>query len=140
MVISMSNPDPRVVKVAHYNNHPSGIEAIEICRYMSFNMGNCMKYLFRLQEKEGPYLNSQKCRWYVLDEEKERQPLSRMKNPEGCVIVRKSMRSVLAGEPDALVAQCMRYVYLADMTHDGYFFGKAHDHLNELVSRYAPPY
>lgn len=31
----------------HYNNHPSGIECIQITRHMNFNIGNAIKYLWR---------------------------------------------------------------------------------------------
>jgi hypothetical protein len=38
--------------VAHYNNHPSGIEAKVICRQLNFNLGNVFKYVFRREGKE----------------------------------------------------------------------------------------
>ena len=31
----------------HYNNHPSGVEAIEIVRHHNFNIGNVIKYCWR---------------------------------------------------------------------------------------------
>lgn len=31
----------------HYNAHPSGVECITIVEYMSFNVGNAIKYLWR---------------------------------------------------------------------------------------------
>lgn len=31
----------------HYNNHPSGIECIQITRHMNFNIGNAFKYMWR---------------------------------------------------------------------------------------------
>ena len=133
--MDISLTDPRVQKVKHYNKHPSGVEAIEICRLMSFNLGNCMKYLFRLKDKDGPRINAQKALWYCLDEIAFRQPLTRLHNPEGSVIVRKTMRLVLDNEPDSSVRQCMRYVYLADITRDGYFFEQAKLYLSALVAK-----
>jgi uridine kinase len=41
-----------VHKAEHYNSHPSGIEAKHICRYLSFDLGNCFKYVIRRDMKE----------------------------------------------------------------------------------------
>ena len=41
-----------VQKAAHYNVHPSGVEAILIVRHLSFDLGNCFKYVFRFKGKE----------------------------------------------------------------------------------------
>ena len=35
----------------HYNNHPSGVEAIEIVQYMGFCLGNAFKYVYRFKDK-----------------------------------------------------------------------------------------
>ena len=32
---------------SHYNNHPSGIECIDIVEHHNFNVGNAIKYLWR---------------------------------------------------------------------------------------------
>ena len=32
----------------HYKNHPSGVECIEITRHMNFNLGNAVKYIWRV--------------------------------------------------------------------------------------------
>jgi len=31
----------------HYNWHPAGIEAVEVCEAFNYNIGNAIKYLFR---------------------------------------------------------------------------------------------
>lgn len=36
----------------HYTSHPSGIECIEVLRYMNFYMGSATKYIWRLGLKE----------------------------------------------------------------------------------------
>lgn len=51
-------------KVEHpkyYNQHPSGVECIDIVRYYNFDVGNVIKYLWRagLKTEEG-YTNKQK--------------------------------------------------------------------------------
>ena len=39
--------DRLVVKPAHYNSHPSGIECITVVQHYNFNVGSAMKYLWR---------------------------------------------------------------------------------------------
>ena len=51
----------------HYNSHPSGIEAISITEYMSFNIGNAIKYLWRQEMKNG-IEDLQKAVFYIKRE------------------------------------------------------------------------
>lgn len=37
----------------HYNEHPSGIECIEIVQHMDFNIGTAIKHLWRAGLKKG---------------------------------------------------------------------------------------
>ena len=62
--------DEAVNHPAHYNNHPSGVECIEIVRHMTFNVGNVLKYLWRSGLKDGePVLKDfKKALWYLEDE------------------------------------------------------------------------
>lgn len=39
----MSDP----INPHHYKQHPSGVEAIEICEHFSFCLGNAIKYIWR---------------------------------------------------------------------------------------------
>lgn len=55
------NPD-------HYKASVSGIECIEITRWLSFNLGNAVKYLWRCGLKDDPTLEVQKAIWYLSDE------------------------------------------------------------------------
>lgn len=55
---------------AHYTSDPSGVEAIQITRHRSFNIGNAIKYLWRAGLKDGNS-NTQdlkKAVWYIQDE------------------------------------------------------------------------
>ena len=58
--IDMVNSPP------HYNNSPAHcacgrrIECIDVTRYMSFNIGNIIKYLWRIEL----YANSKKCKFF----------------------------------------------------------------------------
>lgn len=58
--------DP-VAKPAHYNSHPSGIEAIEVCRHMGFYLGNVIKYVLRAPYKGSELQDLKKARWYLDD-------------------------------------------------------------------------
>lgn len=60
-----SNP---VNHPSHYTSHPSGIECIEITRWMNFNLGNVVKYVWRVDSKEVPIQDLQKAAWYLNDE------------------------------------------------------------------------
>lgn len=57
---------------AHYTNHPSGVECIQITEHMSFNIGNAVKYCWRADEKGAPIEDLKKARWY-LDREIQRR-------------------------------------------------------------------
>lgn len=58
-----------------YNQHPSGIECIEIARHYCFSIGNAIKYLWRAGLKtEGGITDEQKevedlhkAIWYIKD-------------------------------------------------------------------------
>lgn len=58
----MSNVD----HPTYYNEHPSGVECIDIVEHFSFNIGNCMKYLWRAGLKsDNPIEDLEKARWYI---------------------------------------------------------------------------
>lgn len=46
-VVSKKHTSDEVNHPKHYNNHPSEVECIDIVRYMDFNTGNVIKYLWR---------------------------------------------------------------------------------------------
>lgn len=50
----------------HYNQHPSGVECIEIVEHFNFNVGNAVKYLWRAGIKDdNPSKDLMKARWYI---------------------------------------------------------------------------
>lgn len=69
VVMNNTTHDP-VYHQKHYTSHPSGIEAIEITRHMSFNFGNAVKYLWRNGLKDGQPATQdlEKAVWYIQDE------------------------------------------------------------------------
>lgn len=52
----------------HYNQHPSGIECIDVVEHMGFNLGNAIKYIWRADHKEAPLEDLEKAVWYVKRE------------------------------------------------------------------------
>jgi hypothetical protein len=50
----------------HYNQHPAGIECIEVVEHMNFNVGNAIKYLWRAGLKgHGDADDLRKAIWYI---------------------------------------------------------------------------
>ncbi len=51
----------------HYNDHPSGIECIDVIEHMPFNIGTAMKYLWRAGLKPGQDSDQdlKKALWYI---------------------------------------------------------------------------
>lgn len=58
----------------HYNAHPAGIECITITEWLTFNTGNCIKYLWRagLKTDSSEIEDLEKARWF-LEREIERR-------------------------------------------------------------------
>lgn len=50
---------------AHYNSHPSGVEAITVCEHMNFCVGNVIKYLWRAGLKNDAVEDLKKARFYL---------------------------------------------------------------------------
>lgn len=58
---------------AHYTQHPSGVECIEITEHMGFCLGNAFKYIFRAGLKHDAIEDLKKARWYLEREIKRRE-------------------------------------------------------------------
>lgn len=50
---------------AHYTQHPSGVECIQITEHMGFNLGNAVKYIWRADLKNDSVEDLRKARWYI---------------------------------------------------------------------------
>lgn len=57
-----------ILKAAHYNHHPSGVECIEVKRWLSANRGDSFKYIFRRDHKENNVKDLKKALYYIRDE------------------------------------------------------------------------
>ena len=51
----------------HYNKSDSGVETINIARYLDFDCGNALKYLMRFRYKQKPREDLEKAIWYLKD-------------------------------------------------------------------------
>lgn len=76
-------------KVNHpkwYNNHPSGIECIEVARHYCFSIGNAFKYLWRaglknengIEDIDKEIEDLEKAIWYINDR------INELKNCKKC--------------------------------------------------------
>jgi hypothetical protein len=68
----MNMTDP-VNHPAHYTQHPSGVECIQITEHMNFCVGNAMKYLWRAGLKFDDIEDLKKSAWYINREIERRQ-------------------------------------------------------------------
>lgn len=64
-----SAPVEAVDHPKHYNRHPSGVEAIDVCSRMGFSIGNAFKHLYRVgkkdKDKDKTVEDLRKALWYV---------------------------------------------------------------------------
>lgn len=68
MTSRKTQPLDPVQRAAHYNSHPSQVEAIDLVEEMGFNLGNAWKYLHRADEKGATLQDLNKSLWYVRRE------------------------------------------------------------------------
>jgi len=54
-----------VAHPAHYTQHPSGVECIQITEHMGFNLGNAIKYIWRADLKNDAIEDLRKAAWYI---------------------------------------------------------------------------
>ncbi len=52
----------------HYNNHPSGVECIEISERLPHNIASAFEYVWRCEEKGNPIQDLEKARWRLARE------------------------------------------------------------------------
>ncbi len=61
----MSSSSDPVNHPQHYNEMPNGVECIDIVENMTFNLGNAMKYLWRVGLKGAFEEDCRKAIWYI---------------------------------------------------------------------------
>lgn len=94
----------------HYNASKSGVECIDVVRYMSFSLGNAVKYLWRFDEKDKPVEDLKKALWYVNDYRRLGHA-SRHVPPVPIV-------KFLIGEPSEFKRTTIQSLWLADMVEE----------------------
>ncbi len=57
----------------HYNDHPSGIECIQVTEHFNFNLGNVIKYIWRADLKGFKIQDLEKAKWYLEREIEKRK-------------------------------------------------------------------
>lgn len=74
--MASKNKNDQVNHPKHYTSDPSGIECIDVTRHRNFNIGNAIKYLWRVglkEDKDRKLIDKQvedlnKAVWYLVDE------------------------------------------------------------------------
>lgn len=64
-MIHKSAKGEKVNHPKHYNEHPAGIECIDVVEHFNFNIGNAIKYLWRAGLKGNQEEDLKKAAWYV---------------------------------------------------------------------------
>jgi hypothetical protein len=66
-VSDCKSEDSTVDHPQHYNVHPSGVECIQIVEWLTFNVGNAVKYAWRagLKDKSTAIEDLRKAAWYL---------------------------------------------------------------------------
>ena len=90
----------------HYNNHPSGVEAIEIVQYMGFCLGNAFKYVYRFKDKNGPQ-DIEKAIWYL----KRQQTIILNKNLMVTHTAKSDFYKILYAEPNKDIAKVLEIIW-----------------------------
>ena len=57
----------------HYNQHPSGVECIDVIEHFNFNLGSVIKYIWRAGLKGDELEDLRKARWYINREIQRRE-------------------------------------------------------------------
>jgi len=108
-------PPERISHPRHYNQHPSGVEAIVICERLNFNLGNAVKYLFRQGHKGTPEDDKRKALWY-LAREVSRLTVERVRlvdYTDDDVAVKASFSVIVAEGGPSLLAKLLELIYQA---------------------------
>ena len=104
----------------HYNSHPSGVEVIELVRYLPFSLGNAMKYLLRYQSKGSPLQDLDKATWYLKDFLDNPQLLPSKHFLSSQPNLRAAVTTMVAAEPNTYVAavlSSLQKVLWSDAAH-----------------------
>lgn len=120
-----------VSKAKHYNEHPSGVEAIEVCRELDFNLGNCFKYVFRYKGKE-PVRSLKSALWYFQDHRAHLWSFSPWPNMK---VLNPPLRKIVDAETDPRVRNFFISFHLYLQHHQDLSARDVIDELRALIDR-----
>lgn len=66
--VTLPEPEKDKINPEHYKSSKSGVQCIEITRSMGFCVGNAVKYLWRLGQKDDSLTELKKAQWYLWDQ------------------------------------------------------------------------
>ena len=109
----MNDTDDMVNHPPHYQNHPSGIECIEITELLPANLANAFKYVFRAGNKTNTKEDLEKAIWY-LDRFDTMSPyikdMQKSISPTIEQILLRDMRRIVLHEDDQLKISAMECI------------------------------
>ena len=122
----------------HYRTHESGIEAIEITRYLLGDLSNAWKYAMRYEDKNTPKKDIKKLCWYLKDFKKHFIDFNNecTANVEVPLFVRDKMIKVIDTEPVIVIRSAFEQIYTIVMA-GGLLFPKAYDKVISDLEAYA---
>jgi len=118
-----------VERPKHYNSHASGLEAIDLCEHLSFNMGNATKYIWRSGMKNDEVEDLRKALWYVRRERDRialyaqvpRIPVDVAQDggsgENTPLLVRVLIRKIVSAEPNGVLGKVLATRNLPDWEH-----------------------
>lgn len=97
----------------HYRTHESGVEAIEITRWLIGDLSNAWKYAMRYEDKETPKKDILKCIWYLNDFHR-----SFINDNNECTVslsleyeLEENILRVIESEPISQIKEVFRQIY-----------------------------
>ena len=122
----------------HYRIHESGIEAIEITRYLLGDLSNAWKYAMRYEDKNTPKKDIKKLCWYLRDFKEHFIDFNNecTANVEVPLFVRDKMIKVIDTEPVIVIRSAFEQIYTIVMA-GGLLFPKAYDKVISDLEAYA---
>ncbi len=132
------DPNERVDHPRHYNQHPSGIETIELIEHLPTNLGNAVKYIWRcgLKATETPLRDLKSAKWYTEREARriELYELDGEPKPKTEVVWRALAYRVIQSDSEGLLGEYLDHLLHDDLDEMLYVLDSAIQDLEEAAS------
>lgn len=130
--------DQEINKSKHYNTHESGIETIEITRYLIGDLSNAWKYGMRYEDKNTPKKDLLKMCYYLKDFKDNFIDINNICTAqiEVPIAVRKKMLMVIDTEPQSIIRAAFEQIYSV-VVCGGLLFPKTYDKVITDLEAYA---